>query len=131
MQKSLPVLAGVLAIALLAGCNNARSPDAVANDVAAAEKKSATDVAAAEKEASQDAAKASAGVDDKTTALNNTEARGAYDVAMKSADGMHRVSLEKCKAFDGDPQRKCKDQADADYDAARADAKVAQVSATQ
>jgi hypothetical protein len=131
MQKSLLSAAGALAIALLVGCNHAKSPDALANDVAAAEQKSATDVADAQKKASQDTALASAKVNDKTTDLNNTEAQGAYDVAMKNADGIHRVSLEKCTAFGGDPQKKCKDQADADYDAAKANARVAQVSTTQ
>ena len=36
------------------------------------------------------------------------------------------MSLEKCTAFDGDAEQKCKDQADADYDAAKANARVAQ-----
>jgi hypothetical protein len=131
MQKSLLSAAGLLAIALLVGCNKAKSPDAVANGVAAAEHKSAVEVADAQKKASQDTAQASAKVDDKTTDLNNTQAQGAYDVTMKNADGRHRVSLEKCTALNGDPQKKCKDQADADYDAAKANARVTQVSTTQ
>jgi hypothetical protein len=131
VRKSLLASSAVLAIALLGGCNSAKSPGAVANDVAAAEQKSATEVADAEKKASQDTNQARAKVDDKTTALDNTQAQGVYDVAMQNADGAHRVSLEKCAAFNGDAQKKCKDQADADYEAAKADARVAQVSTTR
>jgi len=131
MQKSLLSAAGLLAITLLVGCGSAKSPATLSNDVAAAEQKSATDIADAQKKASQDNARASAKVDNEKTDLNNTEARGAYDIAIKDAEGIHRVSLEKCTAFDGDPEKKCKDQADADYDAAKANARVAQVSTTR
>jgi hypothetical protein len=123
--------AGLLALMCVAGCNNAKSPDAVANDTAAAEQKADAKVADAQNDASKDDANMQAKVDDKAVALNNTEAKGAYDVALKQADGTHDVALEKCKAYGGDAQKKCKDQADADYDAAKANAKASEVAKTQ
>jgi hypothetical protein len=131
MHNKLLTAAGILCIALLAACNNAKSPEAVANDTAAAQSKAAKDVADAQKDAATDNAKIEAKVDDKSMELANTEAKGAYDVATKKADGMHDVALEKCKLLDGAAQKKCKDQADADYDAAKANAKRMEVSKTQ
>jgi hypothetical protein len=124
------ISAGLMTLAVLAGCNNAKSPEAVANDTAAAENKAANAVADERKDAAQDNAKMEAKVDDKSADLATTEAKGAYDVAVKKADGAHDVSLEKCKILSGDAQKKCKDQADADYDTAKASAKSVEVSKT-
>ena len=64
MQTISLTAAGLLAITLLAGCNNAKSPEAVANDTAAAQQKAASSVADAQKDAAQDNAKMEAKVDD-------------------------------------------------------------------
>jgi hypothetical protein len=124
MQKHITSIICVLSVALLAGCNNGKSPEAVTKDVAAAQQNAATDVADAQKDAAKENAAGSAKVDDKSKALNNTEASGAYDVAMAKAEGTHKISLEKCNAMSGDVQSQCKKQADADYDAAKAQAKA-------
>jgi hypothetical protein len=124
MHKLVISTAAVLAIAALSGCNNAKSPDAVANDVAAAQAKRASQVANAKQDAAKDENKAEAKVDDKTNDLNNVNAKGAYDVAMAQADGDHKVALQKCEAASGDAQKACKDQADAKYDLAKANAKA-------
>ena len=121
----------VLTVAVLAGCNSAKSPDAVANDVAAEQQKAANNVADVRKDASKDNASATDKVDDKSKDLNNVEATGAYDVALARAEGNHKVSLEKCNAVSGDAQSKCKDMADADYNAAKANAKASEVSSKQ
>ena|ERR1700694_5222304 len=118
----------VLTVAVLAGCNSAKSPDVVANDVAAEQQKAATNVAEVRKDASKDNAAATDKVDEKSKDLNNVEATGAYDVALARAEGNHKVALEKCTAARGDAQSKCKDMADADYNAAKANAKAAEVS---
>jgi hypothetical protein len=123
--------AGIVALLCLAGCDNAKPPQAAANDADAAAQKASTNVAEARKDAAQDDAKMQAQVDDKTRALNNTQAKGAYDVAMKQAEGAHDVALERCKASSGDAQKSCKDQADADYDVAKAKAKATETSRTQ
>jgi hypothetical protein len=124
MQKLMISLAALLAIGGMSGCNNAKSPDAVAKDVAAAQAKRASEVADAEQSAAKDSSKAEAKVDDKTNDLNNANAKGAYDVAMAQADGNHKVALQKCDALSGDSQKACKDQADAKYDLAKANAKA-------
>jgi hypothetical protein len=124
MQKLLISMAAVFAVALVSGCNNPKSPDAVANDVSAAQAKRAAEVADAKQDAAKDANKAEAKVDDKTVDLNNANAKGAYDVAMAQADGDHKVATQKCDAIGGDAQKACKDQADAKYDLAKANAKA-------
>jgi hypothetical protein len=124
MQKPLILMVALSAVAAFSGCNNAKSPDAVANDVSAAQQKRASEVADARKDAAKDTNKAEARVDDKTNDLNNTNAKGAYDVAMAQADGDHKVALQKCEAASGDAQKACKDQADAKYDLSKANAKA-------
>ena len=105
MQRLLIPFMGAIAMALC-GCNNAKSPDAIANDVAKTEQK------------------ADAKVDDKLKNLNNTDAKGVYDVAMTAAEGDHNVALEQCNALSGAAQKDCKDKADADYDLVKARAKA-------
>jgi hypothetical protein len=115
--------------ATLSGCNNAKSPDTVANNVAAAQQAANKEVANARVEAAKDEAlaadKANAGNHD----LKNAEATGAYDVAMAKAEGAHKVALENCNSLSGDSQSKCRDVADADYAAAKANSKLTEVSA--
>jgi len=110
---------------LIGGCNNAKSPETVAKDVATAEQKASTEVANSEKDASKDLGKAADKVDDKLVDLNNAAAKDAYNLAVAKADGGRKVALANCLAASGDAQKACKDQADADYNAAVADAKAA------
>ena len=124
MHKFTLTVAAILAAAALGGCNNAKPPDTVAKDVAEAQAKSASDVANARQDAAKDENKAEAKVEDKTADLNNTDAKGAYDVAMAQADGNHKVALQRCDGLGGDAQKACKDQADAKYDLAKANAKA-------
>lgn len=124
MQKSLMTLVALLTVTTMSGCNNAKSPDAVSKDVATAQEKRASEVADAKQDAAKDENKAAAKVDDKANDLNNANAKGAYDVAMAQADGDHKVAIQKCDALSGDAQKACKDQADAKYDLAKANAKA-------
>jgi hypothetical protein len=121
---------GLVVFAILSGCNNAKSPNTVANDVEAAQQAANKKVADARVEAAKDDAKATDNVNDKSHDLNNAEATGAYDVAMAKAEGGHEVALAKCKAMSGDAQSKCKDVADADYAAAKANFKATEVATT-
>jgi hypothetical protein len=52
----------------------------------------------------------------------------SYDVAVARADGDHKIAVQKCDTLEGHDQKVCKDQADADYDAAKANAKATKVS---
>ncbi|MDQ2949341.1 MAG: hypothetical protein M3Y27_25940 [Acidobacteriota bacterium] len=124
MQKLTLTLVALLTVATLCGCNNAKSPDSVAKDVSEAQAKRASDVANARQDAAKDEGKAEAKVDDKTADLNTTNAKGAYDVAMAQADGDHKVAVQRCDGLAGDSQKACKDQADAKYDLAKANAKA-------
>jgi hypothetical protein len=130
-MRTLPISAIALGVIFAAGCNNAKSPDAVQKDVAVAEQKATTEVVKNETDASKDIGKAADKVDDKLVDLNNTVANDAYTVAVAKADGDRKVTMAKCEALSGDAQKGCKDQADADYVAAKANAKAAQVSAKQ
>jgi ABC-type enterochelin transport system substrate-binding protein len=120
-----------VSIVLLTGCNNAKSPDAVEKDVATAEQKAAAEVSKSEQKASNDLGKAADKVDDKVVAFNNTAAKDAYDLAVAKADGDRKVALANCSAARGDDQKRCKDQADADYNAVKANAKAAAQSEKQ
>jgi len=114
-----------MSFVIVGGCNNAKSPDTVAKDVAAAEQKASTEVANSEKDASKDIGKAADKVDDKLVDLNNTAAKDAYNLAVAKADANRKVAVANCLAASGDAQKACKDQAGADYTAAVADAKAA------
>jgi len=86
---------------MLAACNNAKSPDTAAKDLASADQSASKDMSA-----------------------------DAYNVAVAQADGDHKIAIQKCETLQGHDQQVCKDQADANYDAAKANAKSAKV-ATQ
>jgi hypothetical protein len=118
-------------ILMLAGCNNSKSPETVAKDVSAAEQKAATEVANSEKDAAKDLGKAADKVDDTLVNFNNAAAKDAYNLAVAKADGDLKVALANCLAQSGDAQKTCKDQAQADYNAVKANAKAVALSEKQ
>ncbi len=130
-MRTLPISVIALTFFCAAGCNNAKSPESVAKDVAAAQQKASTEVAETQKDASQDIGKAADKVDDKLADLNNTVASNAYDIALTKAEGERKIALAKCDALGGDAQKSCKDQADADFAAVKANAKAAEVANKQ
>ena len=121
----------ILMTICVAACNNAKSPQTVSKDVAKAEQKASTEVAKSEDSAAKDLGGAAAKVDDKVVAFNNDAAKDAYNLAIAKADGDRKVALANCEAASGDAQKRCKDQAEADYTAAKADAKAAAQSEKQ
>ena len=78
-----------------------------------------------------DLAKAADKVDDKVVDFNNAAAKDAYNLAVAKADGDRKVALANCLSLGGDAQKSCKDQAEADFGAARANAKAAALSLKQ
>jgi hypothetical protein len=104
--------AGVAALVALAACNNAKSPDAAAHDIAAAHHSATQEVADAQRTAQKDMS------------------ADAYNVATAKADGDHKIAVQRCETLQGHDQQVCKDQADADYDAAKANAKAAKLAQT-
>jgi hypothetical protein len=109
---AIAALSGLVALGSLTACNNAKSPDAAARDVAAANDAAANKVADAQRDAQKDMS------------------ADAYKVALAKADGDHQVAIQKCDTLQGHDQQVCKDQADADYEAAKANAKAAKVAQT-
>ena len=112
MRITALTLTAIGCVALLGGCNNAKSPSDVQQNVAEAQQKANDKVADEAQDANKDASK------------------DAYDVAVAKADGDHKVATEKCEALSGDAPKSCKDQADAAYkvDKANAEAQKARTS---
>jgi hypothetical protein len=130
-MRTLLTSAIALTILMAAGCDSAKSPDTVNKDVAAAVQKATAEVANSEKAAEKDLNKAAEKVDEKLVAFNNAAAQDAYNLAVAKADGDKKVALANCLSLGGDAQKVCKDQAEADYGAAKANAKAAALSVKQ
>jgi len=55
-------------------------------------------------------------------------AETAYHVAVTAAEGEHRIAMEKCEAMSGSARVACREQADADLEAAKEEARARQTS---
>ena len=131
VQKFLLPMIGILTTALACGCNSAKSPAAVATDVAAAQQQASIEVADARKDAAKNVDRAAANVDGSSKDLNDASAKAAYDVAVAQADGDHSVAIQQCSALTGEAQKSCKERADAGYDQAKTHANVTRLSKLQ
>jgi hypothetical protein len=98
VPKLLLPMIGILTMALACGCNSAKSPAAVATDVAAARQQASTEVTDARTDAAKNVDGAAANAD------------GAYDVAVAQADGDHNVAIQQCLALTGEAQKSCKNE---------------------
>jgi hypothetical protein len=126
VQKLLLPMIGILTTALACGCNSAKSPAAVATDVAAARQQASTAV-----DAAKNVDSAAANVDGSSKDRNDASARAAYDVAVAQADGDHSVAIQQCSALTGEAQKSCKERADAGHDQAKTHANVTRLSNLQ
>jgi nickel-dependent lactate racemase len=131
VQKLLLPMIGILTAALACGCNGAKSPAAVATDVAAARQQATTEVTDAKKDAVRNVDSAAANADGSSKDVNDVGARSAYDVAVAQADGDHNVATQQCLALTGEAQKSCKERADAGYDQAKTHANVTRLSKLQ
>jgi hypothetical protein len=131
VQKLLLPMIGILATALACGCNSAKSPAAVAADVAAARQQASTEVTDARKDAAKNVGSAAANVDGSSKDVNDASAKAAYDVAAAQADGNHSVAIQQCLALTGEAQKSCTERADAAYDQAKTHANVTRLSELQ
>jgi hypothetical protein len=131
VQKLLLPMIGILTAALACGCNSAKSPAAVATDVAAARQQASTEVTDAQKDAAKNVDSTAANVDGSSKDVNDASAKAAYDVSVAQADGDHNVAIQQCSALTGDAQKSCKERADADYDQAKTHANVTRLSKLQ
>ena len=131
MHKFLLPMIGILTAALACGCNSAKSPAAVAADVAAARQQASTEVADARKDAARNVDSAAANVGGSSKDLSDASTKAAYDVAVAQADGDHSVAIQQCSALPGEAQKSCKERAEAGYDQAKTHANVIRLSKLQ
>src|SRR5450755_1884346 len=116
VQKLLLLMIGILTTALACGCNSAKSPSAVATDVAAARQQASTEVTDAQKDAAKSVDSAAANTDGSSKELN--------EVGVAQADGDHNVAIQQCLALTGNAQKSCKERADTGFDQAKTQANV-------
>ncbi len=100
-MRKLLTSALALSIVLAAGCNNAKSPNAVVNDVSAAQQRAATELATREKDAAPEISKPA---------------------------GDRKAARATCAALARDTQKACEAKVDADYGAPTANAKTTEAS---
>lgn len=131
MQKLIFPMIAMLTAALAGGCNNAKSPAAVATDVAVAKQQASTEVTDARKDAARSVSDVAASANGSSKDLNDAGAKSEYDVTVAQADGDHNVAIQQCLALTGEAQKSCKERADAGYDQARTRANVMRLSKIQ
>jgi len=113
------------AAGVLWGCDNSKSAAQVARDTAAAEQAAVDNAAKVQQKADARIASARADVRDEQRDLAHVGAVEGQKVADTQAEGDFKVALARCEALSGATQQSCKDQANADYDVAKAKAKQA------
>jgi hypothetical protein len=130
-RASILIAGIIIGAGALAGCHQAKTNIATPEDVAKAEEQAQKEVQDARVEARKDLKNAvkQAGSDSKNVEV--ARVTGSFDVLMAHADGDHKVAIEKCLMLAPDAQQGCKDQADAQYQAATANAKAARASLKQ
>src|SRR6267378_7634890 len=123
--------AGMAAIVVIAGCHSHKTPQATAQDVEAAKQDALHAVEQARIEATKDVKSAlkTGGGNPRDVAL--AKATAAYDVAMIKAEGDHTVATEKCQTLQASMMQACRDQADAEYETAKATAKATRTARQQ
>jgi hypothetical protein len=131
VQKLLLPMIGILTAALTCGCNSAKSPAAVAADVAEARQQASTEVTDTRKDVAKNVDSVAANVDGSSKDLSDASAKAAYDVAAAQADGDHNVAIQQCSALTGEAQKSCKERADASFDQAKIHANVTRLSKLQ
>ena len=114
----------VLTLAAIAGCNQAKSPEAVQRDVDRAAASGDKSIARAQRR--EERADASAGQDAASTLNRDTDkaVTSAVDTALARAEANHKVALAQCEGYTGEQQQSCKAQADAAWDNAKVQAKA-------
>ncbi len=106
MNKTVFSVALALSAACALGaCDRAKSGAQVAKDTNAAEQRAVENIGRSERDATH------------VAAVQNEK------MADTEADGARRVALAQCEALSGAAQKSCRDQADANYQLAKASAK--------
>jgi hypothetical protein len=121
---------GLAVLTVIAACHH-KTPPVTAQDVEAAKQDAQRAVEQARIEATKDVKSAlkTGGGNPRDVAL--AKATAAYDVAMIKAEGDHQVATEKCQTLQASLMQACKDQADAEYESAKATAKATRTARQQ
>ncbi len=117
----------LLTAGLLNACDQAKSPDQVAKDTAAAETTAAKDTAKVEQKAADKVNNAQDSVRDEQATEAHTRAVESEKVNVSLAEGNRKIALAQCGKLNGDDQKSCEAQANAAYETAVAQAKQAKV----
>lgn len=122
MKRSTTMLAGAMALSLMAACNRAESPDETRKDVAKAEQKAAANVAEERQDTQKAVQKQAKDMQKDAADMREAKSEGDYNTAMARIEGDYKIAKEKCEALSGDAQSSCKDGAKQKYDTAKAQA---------
>jgi hypothetical protein len=128
MQLPTKATMGLILLVLAGGCNHAKPPQVTANDIESAKQDAADEVAQARIEAKREVSSAAKGAGTQSAVVKEAKVTGSYDIAMVQAEGDHKVAVKKCLTLEAQAQKNCADQANADYEAAKASAKATRVS---
>jgi hypothetical protein len=116
------LMVGLIAACVLNACYQAKTPDQVAKDTAAAENAATEHAGKVEQNADDRLHSAQAVVHDEQAAASHTRALESEKVAEAQAEGTHRVALAQCESLSGEAQKACRNQADTAYQTAAAQA---------
>jgi hypothetical protein len=123
-------MAGLVALALIAGCHSHKTQPPTAQDIEAAKQDVQREVEQARAEAAKDI-KSAEKISGSSKGVAQAKAEGAYDIAMVKADGDHKIATEKCLTLQASLQQACRDQADAEFESAKTAAKAMRVARRQ
>ena len=121
MKNHTLLLLGATALGLMSGCAK-HDAQVTAQDVEAARQEALKEVSQAREEASKDVKSAMKEHGDHAD-VARAKATADFDVAMAKAEGDHKVALEQCLTLQPAARQPCTDKADADYEAAKTQAK--------
>jgi len=107
-----------------AACNQAKSPATEQRDVSKAEADRNAKVAEARKEGNQAIQRQQKDVAEQQRDVNAAVGDKNYDVAIAKADGDYKVAIQECEALSGSQQSACKERAEAEHKAKKADAEI-------
>jgi hypothetical protein len=124
MSKQVALITVIVFAAVLAGgCNRAKDSAQVAKDVDSAAQAAAERNAKAEDKAVEKIDAARTDVRGEMRDAAHVAAVQEQNLATTDAEGARKIALAKCEALGGENQKICKDQANADYGVALAEAK--------
>lgn len=115
------VLLAAMTIAIgVAACSKQATPAQQEAALAKTEAEAQKDVADARASAADKVADATSAAAADANSVAHTEAQAREDVAFAAANGRYKVAVEQCETLTGDERSRCKMQAQADLDAAKA-----------